>query len=548
MSQARFTEFMTLPRDALHDPPTDTRQVFNFHVHLNRADNEQCRTTCDWHVGAHPDTAVATSGRSENVADKGCPDFGAHVCSPKCPIAVERTASSRLNAAGPKSLLSALMPGQTSAIFQKASIEDLLLDPKHMSALPSFGLESYHIALACLGGIVILANWLPRLVTRRDPAASGLLILLGMAGYAFVPGLPAIPDPRTAPYAWEVVSELCVIAALFATGLSIDKLRDWRIWSATVRLLMIAMPITILAVALLGHVVAGLTIAGALLLGAVMAPTDPVLAGDVQVGPPLEGGEHPVRFALTTEAGLNDGLAFPFVYLALLVAAEGLAPQAWLVEWLAIDVAWRIAVGTVMGAAGGWALGQVLFVVPRGAVLADTATGVVALAGILLCYGTTELVEGYGFIAVAVAGLVLRRVEAEHKFHRRLHHFTEAIEHSLTAVLLVALGAVLPMLLADLTLGLAGIAVALLFVVRPLVGWLSLAGSTLTGRDRWVVAIYGVRGIGSIYYLAYAAGKVEFFDEDPLWALVGFTILLSAIAHGFTAGIAMAGLKGNKSG
>jgi NhaP-type Na+/H+ or K+/H+ antiporter len=413
-----------------------------------------------------------------------------------------------------------------------------------MSDTPFFGLDGYHIALACIGGVVILANWLPRFVTSREPAASGLLILFGMAAYAVVPGLPAVPDPRTNPYLWEVVAELCVIVALFATGLRIDKLRDWRLWAPTVRLLAIAMPVTIVAMALLGYFAAGMTVAGAILLGAVMAPTDPVLAGDVQVGPPQQGGEHPVRFTLTTEAALNDGLAFPFVYLALLVAAEGMAPQNWIVEWLAVDVLWRIAVGTIMGAVGGWLLGKILFCVPRSAVLADTATGVVALAGILLCYGTTELVEGYGFIAVAVAGLTVRRIEEHHEFHRRLHDFTEAIEHSLTAILLVALGAVLPQLFEDLTLTLALIAIALLLVLRPLAGWMSMAGSTLDTRARWVVAIYGVRGIGSIYYLAYAAGKVEFFDKEPLWALVGFTIVLSAILHGFTAGIAMNGFRG----
>lgn len=409
-----------------------------------------------------------------------------------------------------------------------------------------FSLDGYHFALAAVGGVVILAHWLPRFVSRREPAASGLLILLGMAAFAFVPGLPAVPDPRSHAHLWEIVAELTVIVALFATGLRIDNLFNRALWAPTVRLLVVAMPLTILAIMVMGHFMAGLTIAGAILLGAVMAPTDPVLAGDVQVGPPLEGGEHPVRFALTTEAALNDGLAFPFVYLGLLVAAEGLAPNAWFVEWLARDVIWRIAVGTVMGAAGGWTLGQILFKLPRGAVLADTASGVVALAGILLCYGTTELVEGYGFIAVAVAGLVIRRVEADHAFHRRLHDFTEAIEHALTAVLLIALGAVLPMLLQELTFALAAIAVAFLVIVRPLAGWLSLVGSSLRGRDRWVVAIYGVRGVGSIYYLAYAAGKVEFLDEERLWALIGFTILLSALAHGFTAGFAMDGLGGHQ--
>ncbi|MGB3553874.1 MAG: cation:proton antiporter, partial [Jannaschia sp.] len=355
-----------------------------------------------------------------------------------------------------------------------------------MNDAPFFGLYPYHLVLSSVGAAVILAYWLPRFISRHEPAASGLLILFGMAAFALIPGLPEIPDPRQDPYLWEVVAELTVIIALFATGLRIDDMSSLTHWGPTIRLLAVAMPLTILAVALLGYSLAGMTVAGAILLGAVMAPTDPVLAGDVQVGPPLEGGEHPVRFALTTEAALNDGLAFPFVYLGLLVAVEGLAPGSWAVEWLARDVLWRIAVGAVMGVAGGWALGQILFFVPSKSALADTASGVVALAGVLLCYGSTELVEGYGFIAVAVAGLTVRRIEADHAFHRELHDFTEAVEHALTAVLLFALGAVLPRLLEGLTVAGAAIALLVLLVVRPLSGWISLSKSNLRGRDRWV--------------------------------------------------------------
>lgn len=410
------------------------------------------------------------------------------------------------------------------------------------------GLEGYHIALASFGCAIIVANWLPQLVTARKPASSGLLILLGLAAYAIVPGLPPLPDPRSAPLLWERLAELTVIVALFATGLRIDKLRGWPHWAPTFRLLAFTMPITILALAAMGYAFAGLTVAGALLLGAVMAPTDPVLAGDVQVGPPQEGGEHPVRFTLTTEAALNDGLAFPFVYLALIFAAQDFTPQALIFDWLAIDILWRIVAGTVMGAAGGWVLGHVIFTVPRGPALADTATGVVALAGVLLCYGTTELVEGYGFIAVAVAGLMLRRIESDHHYHRRLHDFTQAIEGALTAVLLVALGAAMPLLLEGLTLPIAAIGMALVLVVRPVAGWVCLAGTPLADRDRRVVAFYGVRGIGSVYYLAYATGKFQFFDAQAIWALVGFTILLSALLHGFTAGVAMQGLRAKPDG
>lgn len=408
-----------------------------------------------------------------------------------------------------------------------------------MSLDTFFELNPYHIALAAIGAIVIIARWLPRLVSDREPAAAPLMILFGAAAVLLVPDVPTLPDPRESPRTWELVSELTVIVALFGTGMRIDNLRPWKKWIPTFRMLGIAMPLTILAVTLLGVGLEGLTVAGAILLGAVLAPTDPVLAADVQVGPPQEGAEHPTRFTLTTEAGLNDGLAFPFVYLGLIVAADGLNPGAWALDWLVWDVVYRISVGALMGWAGAKALGYVLFSIPTGAVLAETGSGVIALAGVLLCYGSTELVEGYGFIAVAVMGLTLRRVEEDHHFHRRLHDFSESIEHALTAVLLVALGSVLPLLFADLTWMHVVFALLLILVIRPLSGWLGLIGSDLPRRDRAVVSVYGVRGIGSIYYLCYAGSHMEFVNENQLWSLVALVILLSTILHGFSVGWAM---------
>jgi NhaP-type Na+/H+ or K+/H+ antiporter len=404
---------------------------------------------------------------------------------------------------------------------------------------PFFGLESYHVAMAAIGGGIILAYWIPRFLSGREPAASALLILFGAFAFSFVPGMPTAFDPREAPKIWEVISELAVIVALFGTGLRIDNLSSYRRWQPTVRLLVVVMPLTILATALLGWALAGMTLAGALLLGAVLAPTDPVLAGDVQVGPPTEGGEHPVRFSLTAEAGLNDGLAFPFVYLGLIVAAEGFSPGSWVLEWLARDVVYRIGVGAASGAVLGWLLGRILFAVPVRNVLADTGSGVLALAGVLLCYGLTELIEGYGFIAAFVAGLALRRAEAGHEFHGKLHGFNEAIEHALTAVLLVLIGGVLPLLWPELDWAHVAIGVALVFVIRPLAGWWGLRGTKLLPRERFVVAAYGVRGIGSIYYLGYATGHLEFVNEGQLWATIAFTIALSTVVHGLTAGAAV---------
>jgi NhaP-type Na+/H+ or K+/H+ antiporter len=305
------------------------------------------------------------------------------------------------------------------------------------------------------------------------------------------------------------------------------------------------MPLCIGALALFGWAVAGLTLAGALLLGAILAPTDPVLAGDVQVGPPSEGGEHPVRYTLTTEAGLNDGLAFPFVHLGILVATAGGLSLGLAGEWLARDVVYRIVLGVVSGTATGWLLGKLLFSWPRGNALANTESGVIAFAGVLLAYGATELLEGYGFIAAFVAGLTLRRSESGHEYHKRLHDFSESLEHALTAMLLVALGAALPVLWPHFTWAALAVAAALILVIRPASAWVALAGTTFCGRQRAVVSFYGVRGIGSVYYLAYAGNHVELTNEYELWAIVACTILFSTVVHGLTAGLAVEKVTGS---
>lgn len=270
-----------------------------------------------------------------------------------------------------------------------------------------------------------------------------------------------------------------------------------------------------------------------------MSPTDPVLAGEVQVGRPSEGGEHPVRFALTTEAGLNDGLAFPFVHLGILIAGASALTTGLFVEWALRDVIYRVIVGMAGGAAVGWLLGKSLFAWPKGNALSRTQTGVVAFAGVIFAYGLTEIIEGYGFIAAFVAGLVLRRQESDNEFHARLHDFSESLEHTLTALILVALGAALPSLWPYLGWPEVIIGLSLIFVIRPVAAWLALAGLGLKWRPRAVISFYGVRGIGSIYYLAYAGHHVELVNEGALWAIVAFTIVLSTTIHGLTAGIAV---------
>ncbi|HEY9217541.1 MAG TPA: cation:proton antiporter [Phenylobacterium sp.] len=411
-----------------------------------------------------------------------------------------------------------------------------------------FEFSTYHLALAALGTAIILAYWLPRFFSGREPAASALLIGLGWLMFGWIPGLPAALDPVASPKPWEVVSELCVISGLFGVGLRIDRLANFRVWSPTLRLLAIALPLTIAAMALMGWWIGGMTLAGALLLGSVLSPTDPVLAGDVQVGRPTEGGEHPVRFTLTTEAGLNDGLAFPFVHLSLAVAAAtGLSLELF-AEWALRDMAYRVLVGGACGVGIGWILGKVLFDFPRENALAKTEAGVFALAGVFVAYGVTELAEGYGFIAAFMAGLTLRRSESDHAFHVRLHDFSETIEHALTAILLIGLGAAMPAILAHLDWRSAAIGLSLILVWRPVIGLVSLIRCRLESQERLVVAAYGVRGVGSVYYLSYAGSHMELTNEAQLWAIVAFTILVSTVVHGFSAAFAVERATGEKQG
>ena len=156
------------------------------------------------------------------------------------------------------------------------------------------------------------------------------------------------------PETTERFAEFVVIIALMGAGLKIDRIFNWRQWSVTWRLVAVTMPLSILAIALLAGWTMGLPWAIALLLAASLAPTDPVLAADVQVGPPKTGEEDEVRFGLTSEAGLNDGFAFPFVHLAVVLAAVAGTNQPWFFEWLGYRVLWEIGAGV----AGGWLIGR----------------------------------------------------------------------------------------------------------------------------------------------------------------------------------------------
>jgi NhaP-type Na+/H+ or K+/H+ antiporter len=397
--------------------------------------------------------------------------------------------------------------------------------------------EPVDVAFAVLGVGALLAGILPRMLERRPLSMPIAFLGLGMLIFLLPTGLP-VPDPLAHPAVATHLTEVGVIVALMGAGLKIDRPLSWRRWSSTWRLLAVAMPLCIAAVALLGWWWAGLVPAAALLLGAALAPTDPVLAADVQVGEPtdVEDSEDEVRFALTSEAGLNDGLAFPFVYAAVAIASTSLAPADWLAEWVTVDLLWKTGAGVAGGLLIGWLLGKLFFRAPSELRLARHAEGFLALAATFLAYGLVELIGGYGFLAVFVAARAIRAAERTHEFHSVLHSFAEQVERLLTVLLLLLFGgAVVGGLLAPLTWPAALVGLALVFVVRPLTGWLSLRGAPGRPAEHWVIASFGIRGVGSFYYLAYATTKADFPQADLVWATAGLVVIVSVVVHGVAA-------------
>lgn len=386
--------------------------------------------------------------------------------------------------------------------------------------------------LAALGGAL-----LPRLIGHLPASPPMAFLALGLLVFSLPLGLGTI-DPLARGEATEYLTEIGVIVALMGAGLKLDRPLGWCTWQPTIRLLAITMPLTILLAALLGWWAVGLAPATALLLGAVLAPTDPVLASDVQVGPP--GGdpseEDDLRFSLTSEAGLNDALAFPFTNAAIAMAIAGTDGPSWLLEWFGIDVVYKLVVGLLLGVLIGMLLSVIVFRTPKDLRLASRGEGFVALAGTFLAYGVTELFGGYGFLAVFVAAVVLRRSESDHDFHETLHDFAEQTEQLLMIVLVVLLGgAVAGGILEPLTWQAALVGLAVLFVVRPATAWVGLLRTETPLAERAAISFFGIRGIGSLYYLAYALNSARFPEADLLWALVAFTVVVSIVVHGTTA-------------
>ncbi len=394
--------------------------------------------------------------------------------------------------------------------------------------------DPYILVLTGFGLLTALVVWLP-LALRKLPLSLPIVcVALGAALFS-LPQVTLRPLPLLYPEITERFTEFVVIIALMGAGLKIDRAFRWRDWAVTWRLLAITMPLGILSIAAVVAWGLGLPWAIALLLAASLAPTDPVLAADIQVGPPKSEDEDEVRFGLTSEAGLNDGFAFPFVHLAIALAAVAGTGKPWLAEWLSYRVFWEIGAGVGAGWVIGRAFGWLTFHVPAQTKLAQTGDGLIALAATCISYGSTEIIHCYGFLAVFVTALTFRGTHRSHDFHHDMHDVTEQIERLAMMVLLLLLGgALVSGLLASVSLADVLVALVILLVIRPVTGLIGLAGHDADSSEKLTLAFFGIRGVGSIYYLAYGLNHMIVVGAGRLWGLLGLVVLFSVVLHGLT--------------
>jgi NhaP-type Na+/H+ or K+/H+ antiporter len=400
-------------------------------------------------------------------------------------------------------------------------------------------MDDYIIGLTIIGIAALGMAWMPAITQKTKVSYSIIYVLLGVLLFSVVKHIP-LPNPFVhQDYALHL-SELVVIVSLMGTGLKIDEPFSLKAWAVPFRLVTITMILCIGIVAVVGVYAFNFDWASALLLGAVLAPTDPVLASDVQVGPPLEEDKDNIRFSLSAEAGMNDGMAFPFTWLAIVIAMASAGKNTSIGEWFAYYFLYKIIAGVVIGFGMGRLLAYLLFYLPEKKHFAVVNEGFIAISATLAVYGITELLLGYGFIAVFVTAITLRNYELHHKFHKKMHSFADQIERILLAIVLIVFGGSLVSgILNDLSWNMVVFGLIFLLLIRPISGLIALLGTKLHVKEKLAISFFGIRGIGSFFYLAFAFKQTSFMHGIELWSLVAFIVLISVLVHGVTANTVM---------
>lgn len=412
----------------------------------------------------------------------------------------------------------------------------------------------FTLSFVVIGALLIIMTMTGAFIARLPLSAAMLYLAVGVGIGPAGLGLVTL-DPLRDAGLLERLTEIAVLISLFTAGLKLNMPFSDRRWRIPVQLATVSMVLTVAAVTALGVGLMGLSLGAAVLLGAILAPTDPVLASDVQVSNPDDRDR--LRFGLTGEGGMNDGTAFPFVMLGLgLLSLHELGAGAW--RWWAVDVAWGVVGGVGIGYLLGALVGRAILYLRTHHREALGSDEFIALGLIALAYGVALLCHTYGFLAVFAAGLALRRSdmptpdpssatspasgqalaeaqlsaaqEPEHMM-RAVQRFNEQLERFAEVGIVLVVGALLATV--EFRSEVLWFIPVLFLIIRPLAVYLGLLGTRVEPAQRRLIAWFGIRGIGSIYYLMYAITH-ELKDglADRLLSITLAVVVASVLAHG----------------
>lgn len=413
-------------------------------------------------------------------------------------------------------------------------------------------------------GVLLILMVLGTTLLAQLLLSSATIYLL--VGYALGPGgLDVItPDPALHSIFLARVSEVALLISLFTVGLKMGNVspRDRR-WLLPLRLAFLSMAITVGLIAAVGVWGLGLSPGAAVLLGGVLAPTDPVLASGVQT----RGGIDPdrLRFSLAGEGGLNDGTAFPFVLLGLgLLGHYDLGASG--LRWLLVDVLWATGGGVLIGATLGALIGRLVVHLRTRHQHAVGLDEFLSLGLVAVAYGLAQLCLASGFLAVFATGVALQRVRerpragttsldeptaappslgpderATHSHHASaaMTHavlgFNEQLERLGEIAIVLLVGAMLPF--ATPSAELAWFIPLLFVLLRSLSVLVGTWGEPMRWRQRTLICWFGIRGIGSIFYLLFALRHgVSGPLAETLTTFTLMTVAASIVLHGVSAG------------
>jgi sodium/hydrogen antiporter len=413
-------------------------------------------------------------------------------------------------------------------------------------------------------GLLLIFLALSGTVLARLPLSTAMLYLA--FGVIVSPwGLDLMRvDVREHTLLLQHLTELIVLVSLFTAGLKLSPGLKDRSWLLPLRLALTSMVVTVLAIATFAYVFLDLPVGACILLGGILAPTDPVLASDVQVVHP--GDRDRLRFALTGEGGLNDGTAMPFVLLGLgLLGVHEFGTLGW--RWLLVDGVWSTVAGIVTGAVLGLAVGKLVLYLRREHKEAVGLDDFLAMGLLALSYGGALLLHANGFLAVFAAGVALRHLEqsqgggqtsqravekasaspdqsvaeaiAVHPHHapafmaQAVLGFNEQVERIGELAVVITIGALLWS--AQWHDAAWWFVPVLLFLIRPLAVALGLINSASSSGQRWLIGWFGIRGVGSLFYLTFAINNgVSGELADQLTALTLAVVVTSIVLHGIS--------------